>query len=233
LGLRVSCVLEVCGAFGWRVLSEDFAAGVGDGFVTSRAGLSQQGLELGEDLLDWIEVWGVFRQEHEAGPDVPDRSSHGFSFVGAEVVEDHDVARLEGGREELFDIGAKALAVDGAIEKAGGVNPIPAKSGEECRRLPAALWDLVDEALSLRGPAAKPCHVGLRPSLIDEHQTPGVDEPLIGAPARAVTVYVPAILLARDKGLFLNVTPILRKKRLIIEVSALTPRSAKRRSHRA
>ena len=32
---------------------------------------------------------------------------------------------------------------------------------------------------------------------------------------------------------FLNVTPILRKKRLIIEVSALTPRSAERRSQRA
>jgi hypothetical protein len=29
-----------------------------------------------------------------------------------------------------------------------------------------------------------------------------------------------AILLARDKGLFLTVTPIRRKKRLIIEVSA-------------
>ena len=36
--------------------------------------------------------------------------------------------------------------------------------------------------------------------------------------------YVGTILLARDEGLFLNVTPILRKKRLIIEVSALTPR---------
>jgi hypothetical protein len=44
---------------------------------------------------------------------------------------------------------------------------------------------------------------------------------------------VPAILLARDEGLFLNVMPILRKKRLIIEVSALTPRSADRRSQRA
>jgi hypothetical protein len=44
---------------------------------------------------------------------------------------------------------------------------------------------------------------------------------------------VAAILLARDERLFLNVTPILRKKRLIIEVSALTPRSAERRSQRA
>ena len=62
---------------------------------------------------------------------------------------------------------------------------------------------------------------------------PRVDEPLIGSPSFAVATYVRAILLARDEGLFLNVTPILRKKRLIIEVSALTPRSAERRSHRA
>ena len=45
--------------------------------------------------------------------------------------------------------------------------------------------------------------------------------------------YVRAILLLRDEGLFLNITPIRRKKRLIIEVSALTPRSAKRRSQSA
>ena len=32
-GLRVSCVPEVCGAFGGRVLSEYFAAGVRDRFV--------------------------------------------------------------------------------------------------------------------------------------------------------------------------------------------------------
>ena len=43
-----------------------------------------------------------------------------------------------------------------------------------------------------------------------------------------MATYVRAILLACDKGLFLTVTPIRRKKRLIIEVSALTPRSAER-----
>jgi hypothetical protein len=44
---------------------------------------------------------------------------------------------------------------------------------------------------------------------------------------------VRAILLARDEGLFLSVIPIRRKKRLIIEVSALTPRSDQRRSQSA
>ena len=48
-----------------------------------------------------------------------------------------------------------------------------------------------------------------------------------------MAAYVRAILFTRDEGLFLTVTPILRKKRLIIEVSALTPRSADRRSRQS
>jgi hypothetical protein len=42
-------------------LGEDCAAGVDDGFVSSRLALSEQGLELGEDLLDGIKVGEVFR----------------------------------------------------------------------------------------------------------------------------------------------------------------------------
>ena len=90
--------------------------------------------------------------------------------------------------------------------------------------------NLVDEALSRRRPAALAGNVGLCPGLVDEDQSPGIDEALIGSPSFAVAVDVWAILLARDQGLFLTVTPIRRKKRLIIEVSALTVRSAKRRS---
>ena len=80
LGLRVSGVFEVCGAFGGRVLGEDFTAGVGDAFVTSRPDLSQQGLELGEDLFDGVEVGGVFRQEYQAGSDIPDCLAHRLSL---------------------------------------------------------------------------------------------------------------------------------------------------------
>ena len=68
------------------------------------------------------------------------------------------------------------------------------------------------------------------PGFVDEDQSLGIDETLIGSPSFAVGADVWAILLARDEGLFLTVTPIRRKKRLIIEVSALTVRSDKRRS---
>jgi hypothetical protein len=148
LGLRIACVPDVCGAFfGW-VLSEDLSAGLGYGFVASRSRLSQQGFELGEDLLDGIEVGRVFRQEHEARADVADRSSHHLSLVGAQIVEDHDIARLKRRDEELFDIGVEAFAVDGPVEQAGRFDAVVAQGGEESRGLPAAMRNLVDEALA-------------------------------------------------------------------------------------
>jgi hypothetical protein len=148
LGLRISCVHDVCSAFGGRVLGEDFTAGVVDRLVASRFRLSRQSFELGEDLLDGVEVGGVFRQEHEAGSDIADRLPHRLSFVGAEIVEDHDVARRQRWDEELFDIRVEALAVDGPVELAGRVDAVVAQGGEESRGLPFALRDLVDEALA-------------------------------------------------------------------------------------
>jgi hypothetical protein len=230
LGLRVSGIPDVCGAFFGAVLGQDFTAGGGDGFVGSSLRLSQQGLEFGEDLLDRIEIGRVFREEYKSRPGVADCLPHGLSLVRAEIVEDDDVAWLEGRDEELLDIGAKAFAVDGSVEQAGRINPIVAQRSEECCGLPVALRDLVDEPLPFWRPAPKAGHVRLRPGLVDEDQALGVYEPLIGSPTRAMPSYVRAILLLRDEGLFLNVTPIRRKKRLIIEVSALTPRSTKRRS---
>jgi hypothetical protein len=76
-------------------------------------------------------------------------------------------------------------------------------------------------------------HVRFRPGFVDEDQALGIDEALVGSPARPMALYVRPILFARNQRLFLNVTPIRRKKRLIIEASALTPRSASRRSHSA
>ena len=101
--------------------------------------------------------------------------------------------------------------------------------GEEGRGLPFALRDLVDEALAARSPAVEPCHVGLGPGLVDEHEPRNIDALLAASPTRSVARYVRTIPLARDERLFLCVTPRRRKKRLIIEVSALTPRSTSNR----
>ena len=56
---------------------------------------------------------------------------------------------------------------------------------------------------------------------------------LILAPSDPVTLYVRTVLLAGDERLFLGVKPMRRRKRLINDVSALTPRSPSNRSHSA
>jgi hypothetical protein len=51
-------------------------------------------------------------------------------------------------------------------------------------------------------PLAKLCHVGLRPGLVEEDQTSGIDQGLTGAPAPAVAAYIWPIPLPCDEGLF-------------------------------
>ena len=144
---------DVCGAFFRLVLSKDRCACVGDRVVCSGAGLSQQGFELGEDLLDRIEVGRIFGQEHKTRSCGSNRLSHDLSFVRAEVVQDHDIARFEGGHEKLFDIGAEAFAVDWAVEQTGRVDTVIAQSGKKGRGFPMPMRNLVDEPLAARRPA--------------------------------------------------------------------------------
>src|SRR5271165_1486787 len=122
---------EVVGAFAGCEGLQAVSDGGGDSLEGPWRPLANEGFEFGEDLLDRIEVGGVFGQEHEPGADAADRRSDGFSFVRAEVVEDHDVARLEGWDQELLDVSLEALSVDRAVEQAWRVDAVVAESGEE------------------------------------------------------------------------------------------------------
>ena len=88
--------------------------------------LSHPVLDLGEGLLDRVEVGRVWRQIPEAGAGRPDRAPHGGRFVAAEIVHHDDVAFAQHGRELLLDIGAKALAVDRPVEDARGGEAVAA-----------------------------------------------------------------------------------------------------------
>jgi hypothetical protein len=74
-----------------------------------------------------------------------------------------NVIALEGRNEELFYVGQKALAIDGAVEQAGRLDAVVAQSGEEGRRLPVAVRNLGDEPSAARRPAVEAAHVGLGP----------------------------------------------------------------------
>lgn len=86
--------------------------------------LPQQQLELGEDLLDRVQVWAVGRQEQELGTRGVDSLSDRGALVAAQVVHDNNVPGLEGRHQELLHISGEELAVDRPVEDARRIDPI-------------------------------------------------------------------------------------------------------------
>ena len=135
-----------------------------------------------------------------SGP--PDGATGSFAFVAAEIVHDDDITGRERGHQELFDISQKTLAIDRAIEHAGRVDAVMAKGGEERHRVPVAERNLSLQPLAARGPTPQRPHVGLGPSLINEHQSARIKPRLMCLPPHPLAGHVGPVLLAGQHGFF-------------------------------
>ena len=100
------------------------------------AGSAEKRFQFRKRQLDGIEVRAVGRQEPDEGPRAFDGHLRLGLFVDGEVIEDHDVARPEGGHEHLLDVSQKGWLVEGAIEHGGRVEAIPAERRDHRVRLP-------------------------------------------------------------------------------------------------
>jgi hypothetical protein len=65
-------------------------------------GVAHSVFELGEDLLDRVEIGAVGRQKEHARASSADHGTDACSPVGAEIVEDDDVAFFQGWDENLL-----------------------------------------------------------------------------------------------------------------------------------
>ena len=106
-------MFDVVGAFGRCEALKERADALPSGVNGALGGFAQHRFELGEDLLDWVEIGTVGRQEEQLGAGGADGSTPGFAFVTAEIVNNDDVAGIECRHEQLLDIGQEALAVFG------------------------------------------------------------------------------------------------------------------------
>ena len=159
--------------------------------------------ELGEELLDRVQIGRVFRQVEEPGAGGTDGAAHGAGLVRAKIVHDDDVAVPQGRDQNLLDVEKEGFAVDRPLEEPRSGNAIVAQSGHEGHGLPAAVRHLGVEALAARCPAPQRCHIGLGPGLVDEHQPSWIDPILILGPLRPPTGDIGAILLGGNQRLFL------------------------------
>lgn len=158
--------------------------------------------EFGEDLLDWIEVGAVGRQEQQLGPDTADRLADGGPLVASQIVHDDDVAGRERRQQELLDVIGKALAIDRLIEHAWSVDPVTAQRCEEGHRAPMAVRHLGMEPLTDRRPAAQRRHIGLCPGFVDEDEARRIKSALILLPLFAPPSDCRAELLGGQHAFF-------------------------------
>lgn len=139
-------------------------------FRGSFCGFVAQMFEFCEDLLDWIEVGAVGGPEHQSGADRADRCAHGFAFVASKLVEDDDIAWLQGGNETLLHPGEKVVAVHRLIEDEWRSDFVASPGGDEGHGFPLHIGHARLQPFAVRAPSAQPCHIDFGLDLIDEDQ---------------------------------------------------------------
>ncbi len=99
----VSIVFEVIFAFGGSDGLDEGADVIASVFDGALLGASHPVLDLGEGLLDWIEIGGIGRQERAFGASLLDGLPDSLALMASEIVHDHKVAGLDvlGRRHEV------------------------------------------------------------------------------------------------------------------------------------
>lgn len=133
-------------------------------------GLPNEGLQLRKGHFYGVEIRAVFRKEEEPCADVlEDLLSHS-TFMGWQIVEDHDVPFTQCRCQDAFDVKLEHLPIHRPIHHASGIDPIMSQTCDECLSVPAPCGSMLDQPFPELGPSAGLCHVGLEAGFIDKDE---------------------------------------------------------------
>src|SRR5215471_9164011 len=152
--------------------------------------LAQERLEFAEGHLDRVKVGRILRQITKSCSRGLDRLAHAGHFVGAKIIDHHDVVSLECWHEALFDIGKEHLSGHRSIEHHRCHHLVVTKRGYESDGLPGPLRHIINHPLATWSTAVEPYHVGTDGRLVDKHQMGGVKQALRSDPAPACPSHV-------------------------------------------
>ena len=87
-----------------------------------------------------------------------------------QVVENDDVACLQGGSELRLDVDVEGVPIHCAFDEPWGRQPMTTQSGNEGLAVPVAERSRTGQSLALRGPAPQPGELGAGRRLVDEDE---------------------------------------------------------------
>ncbi len=219
-------MVEVAGTLGFRHGREKITDGGPELVLGPRRGFAEQRFELGEQLLDRIEVGRAGRQVEQAGANRGDRFSDAVDLVSRRIVEHHDITRVKDRRRKLLDLGAKGPTGHRAVQHQRGDDPVLAQPGDKAGGLPMPVWHGRDQALIRRTATVATGHVGGRRGLVEEQEASNIHVALPDPPAASPARYIGTVLLGRPQALFSCRRPRRRKVRWMVDKEALTPKRA-------
>ena len=155
-------------AFSGIEQAADVADGAPERVVGPGACCAQMGFELGEGHLDGIEVGRIGWEKQEPGTSRLQRRGGLGGLVHLQVVEDDDVACLQGGSELRLDVDVEGGPIHCAFEEPWGRQPMATQGGNEGLGVPVAERGRTGQPLALRGPAPQPGQLGGGRCLVDE-----------------------------------------------------------------
>ena len=195
---------EVVGTFGGGEGLESVANSGPQAGDRPGRGSPQAGFEFGKDLLNGIEVGTVGGQIEQARSDSLNRLPHPCDFMTGQIVHDDAVARLQGGRQDLFDIGHTARAIDRPIQDRRGGEGVGAQSGNEGGRFPVSVGDFSDEARPAPTPTIAAGQIRPHGRLIQKDQGVPIEGGRLGVPALSGRYDIRPLLCCGVQDFFLG-----------------------------
>jgi len=116
--------------------------------------------------------------------------AHAINLVGAQIVDENDIALFQGRRENLLDIRNKCRPIHRAIDDIGHGDATEPRGSDERQRLPVTVWHARDRPLAARAATVVTDHFCRNRDLVNEHQARRLDRSLLrlqfGAPTRNI-----------------------------------------------
>lgn len=141
----------------------------------SRLDPTQLLFQLGPGLLDGVEVGRIVRQIQLLCAAAFDQRTHARDFVGPQVVEDHDVAGFELGRQHLFEEGKEHIAIGRRFNGHAGQHTLRGQCRQHRQQPPVTGRNRFPDAFRARRPAIAAGHFCGHAAFVEKHQTGGTD----------------------------------------------------------
>lgn len=171
----VSRVAQIVAAFLCREGVEQFAnllAQISDG---SLRGLAQQGFQLGEDLLDRVQIGRVWRQIDTCRTRCLDDRANRDQLVGGQVVHHHDIAGRQRRNQAFVELNLKDFAVHRAVDDERRGDRVDPQASHECQGLAVTMRDAANHACTTLTTPTLAHHCGVGAGFVNKTSLAGSD----------------------------------------------------------